>query len=109
EGRAAAQQPLSRRPGDPAPGSIDGDVKRIEMLALEDGQAAVTEMTAIVGRVELAAEPTVPALLAAERRQTGQDSRENPAILIRPQLGNDQALAAKLADEREGNAHASRN
>jgi hypothetical protein len=68
------------------------------VLALDDRHPARGEAVAIVGRVQLAAEPQRPALRAAERRVLAREAIEQRQVAFAPDVRNPAQLSADLPD-----------
>ena len=76
----------------------DVDAKGLEVLAFDDWQAARAEASAIVGGIQLAAEPGRPAISASKWREITDEALEQRQIVAMPDVGNAERGTADLAE-----------
>ena len=77
------------------------DAKRLDVLSFEHGQPAAprVKVAAVVGRIQLAAEPHVPAVGVAEPRHTMNDAFENAHVGLAAQLGYRELVAGERGEQ----------
>ena len=74
--------------------TADVDPKRLEMLAFDDWQTGRAKASAIVGGVQLAAEPGRPAISASKWREATHQALEQRQIARMSDIGNAKRGAA---------------
>ena len=95
-----SQQPAGLCRADAVPHGIEGHAERLDMFALDDGQAAEPKRGTVVARVELAAEADRPAFSAAERMEQRRRAFDNREVDRRAQVGDGEARAGDPFEHR---------
>ena len=109
EPRAPAEQRGARRRGRrTADASSMRTRNGVDQLALEHREPRRSEVRAIVGRIQLAAEARLPALVAAERRRGREHAREDLAIALVAQFRDRQSVPAEPPHQRQRHVHGCR-
>ena len=87
--------------GDSQRRAIGVNAKRLDVLSFQHRQSAGrAKMAAVVGRIQLAAKPHVPAVCGVEPRNAVHHTFEDAQVGLGAQLGYDECVSAGCFDER---------